>query len=677
MNPLSRTLSTLVLCLLAVSVAAQNAPPPPTPYPSPVTAYVGRYLDSSRTASWQFMGPRWPRTLRADIVKVAPERDMLYMIVGSTFVGQKLSTYAHRVATTPHATIPGVLRGETYLPFEKWVDAERTPGWVTPFQDGQDRLLDFDWDDRGYIYLAYSVFGLGIIDADFQKVAQVVYPDIDILPSKVIAFRNGASYYALANGGSAGRIYDVTTPSAPILRFPYPTGFRDASRSTDGRIALVRHSGELHVHTPATILSNAAPLYTAPLGGYRQVTTDGTNFYALRDGGRDIRIFQPSGETYTDVSIPSFNNLVNQLIDYGAGYLTVVGNHRGAIYRVDGSALTLLDDGQYLFDWLQSLNPDHPFNFPRMLLPVFDGSQTLFVAALSGLGDVFTMSSQPPLTVAAQFSPATIVPSGTSLLTVTFTNPNPVPLSFSLDNAYPAHVFNTGISVGTTCGTGILSAAEGTASFQLTNATIGASSACTVTVQVTSAVPGNHTNTIPAAAIASADNSNTAATEAALVVDLLDAPQVQKSFATSTAPPGVPVRMTITLTNPNALAIEGLAFTDNYPATLINATPVNALNTCGGILSAVNGGASLSLSGGTIPASQSCTVALDVLTTEPGTVANTLPEGSVTSDNANASSAAATATFIAAHLAAIPTLSEWALLAMFVLLAAGALLRLR
>jgi hypothetical protein len=129
----------LALCLFAVSAFAFNTPPPPMPYPTPVTGYVGRYLDSTNTQAIQFVAPN-PRTLRADKTKAAPDRDMLYMIVGSTFVGQTLSTYANRVATGPLVQVPrtGIFApGEQYLPFEKWVDAERSPGWTFFVQDGQ------------------------------------------------------------------------------------------------------------------------------------------------------------------------------------------------------------------------------------------------------------------------------------------------------------------------------------------------------------------------------------------------------------------------------------------------------------------------------------------------------------------------------------------------------------
>jgi len=682
-NRSHRIFSASVVCLLAVCVVAQDAAPPPAPYPSPVTGYVGRYLDSTGTSSWQFIPPSLPRTYRAQMVKADADRDMLYMIIGgSTLVGQTLSTFADRVNAGPLAEINRAdPQGEEYLPFEKWVDADRSPGWETVLIDAQEMLLDFDFDDRGYIYLAYSSYGFGIIDEDFQKIAQLIYPYIDISAARVCTFRNGSSYYALVSDGtSETNVYDVTDPSAPVSIFTLfgNDGFRSAAKSTDNRIAFVVDNGQLRIHTPATILASAAPIYTSPATGpFRQVTTDGTNFYALGRNGRDIHILQPSGATYTDTVITSFNDLPNDLIEYGAGYLTVSysSSQRGAMYRVDGTSLTLLHDGQYFIDWL--VGTPIPFTFMRMLPPVFDGQQTLLIGAMHGLGDVFTMTPQPTLTVAAQFAPATIDPSGTSLFTLTITNPNPVPVPFSLDDALPANVISTGANLQTTCGFGVLTAPALTSSFQLTNASVAASSSCTVTVEVTSTVPGTHTITIPTGFIISADNSNSAAADAELIVAPLDAPQVGKSFSAANAAPGVPVRMTITLTNPNALPITGVAFTDNYPVTLLNATTVNALNTCGGTLLAASGGGSLSLSGATVPASQSCTVAVDVIVTQAGSVTNTIPAGAVTSDNADPSTAPAAATISAAVIAGVPTLSQWAMLVMTAVLGLAALLRTR
>jgi uncharacterized repeat protein (TIGR01451 family) len=80
--------------------------------------------------------------------------------------------------------------------------------------------------------------------------------------------------------------------------------------------------------------------------------------------------------------------------------------------------------------------------------------------------------------------------------------------------------------------------------------------------------------------------------------------------------------MTITLTNPNATAITGAAFTDAYPANLANTASASPATTCGGTVTATNGGPSLSLAGGTIPASGSCTVTVNVTSAIAGSYTN-------------------------------------------------------
>src|SRR4030095_6474451 len=95
--------------------------------------------------------------------------------------------------------------------------------------------------------------------------------------------------------------------------------------------------------------------------------------------------------------------------------------------------------------------------------------------------------------------------------------------------------------------------------------------------------------------------------------------------------------LTITITNPNTTAITGAAFTDTYPAGIVNtATPGAAVNGagCAGAPSAAAGGGSVSLAAGVIPASSSCTVTVNVTGSTAGTYNNTLAIGAVTTANA-------------------------------------------
>src|SRR5205085_8962605 len=146
-----------------------------------------------------------------------------------------------------------------------------------------------------------------------------------------------------------------------------------------------------------------------------------------------------------------------------------------------------------------------------------------------------------------------------------------------------------------TCG-GTLTATGGASSLTLSGGTITGGASCTISVDVLSNVTGTYTNTIAAGSVTSSAGANSAPASASVIVQLL-APSVAKSFASPHVANGAPDRLTITLTNPNAAAITGVAFTDNYPANLINATPATESPTCGGTLEDTDGDGSLAMSG--------------------------------------------------------------------------------
>ncbi len=101
---------------------------------------------------------------------------------------------------------------------------------------------------------------------------------------------------------------------------------------------------------------------------------------------------------------------------------------------------------------------------------------------------------------------------------------------------------------------------------------------------------------------------------------------VQPTIAKAFSPDPVAVNgtstLTFTLTNTNAAALTGAAFTDSLPSGVeVAATPA-AATTCGGTWAPTAGATSLTFSGGTIPASSSCTVSVAVTVTTAGPHAN-------------------------------------------------------
>jgi hypothetical protein len=131
---------------------------------------------------------------------------------------------------------------------------------------------------------------------------------------------------------------------------------------------------------------------------------------------------------------------------------------------------------------------------------------------------------------------------------------------------------------------------------------------------------------------------------------------------------------TISLANANASAAAITSFTDNLPGGLVVATPANASNTCGGALSAPAGGSTVSMTGGTIPAAAGgipglCTIAVNVTATLAGNYANTLPAGALDTSGGRSTTVSSATLFVSEATKAVPTLTQWAMIALALLLA--------
>ncbi|MDP2694191.1 MAG: hypothetical protein Q8O58_04905, partial [Gallionella sp.] len=92
----------------------------------------------------------------------------------------------------------------------------------------------------------------------------------------------------------------------------------------------------------------------------------------------------------------------------------------------------------------------------------------------------------------------------------------------------------------------------------------------------------------------------------------LGAASGSKLFAPDSITEGNNSLMTITFTNPTAFAVTGVSFLDTYPAGLVNAASPGESTTCSGTVTAIGGGNTFTFSGGTIPATGSCTVSVYV-----------------------------------------------------------------
>lgn len=193
----------------------------------PVTGYVGRFLDSYRTGDCQ----QPFRTARANHVKVTASR--VYMIVGSALVAYDRATFVQQlsqpmqpisnmVGSVANPTCPArPLNPEQVLPWASMFYAEfGAAGWEIQQQDGQERLSDFDIDDRGYIYLGYNLLGWGVVRdrAGFmESLSHKIPAGTDAGSDYAMAVRAGDRFYALVTGagGAASDVFDVTDPTSP------------------------------------------------------------------------------------------------------------------------------------------------------------------------------------------------------------------------------------------------------------------------------------------------------------------------------------------------------------------------------------------------------------------------------------------------------------------------------
>ena len=211
------------------------------------------------------------------------------------------------------------------------------------------------------------------------------------------------------------------------------------------------------------------------------------------------------------------------------------------------------------------------------------------------------------------------------------------------------------------CG-GTLTATAGATSVSFTGGTVPKAvgttpGQCALSFDVIVSTANVLINSVPAGEVTSSQGPNSQAAEATLNVTGLAPIVGQKAFSpafvhgylpqnSTPIPVGGKSTVTITLNNPNGVALTNVTFTDTLPSTtstpavplggLIVAPIPNGSTTCGGTFVPVAGAKSVTLSGGTIPALGSCNVKFDVVAESPtvnaqGNVTNTIPMGAVTS----------------------------------------------
>src|SRR5882757_12690 len=204
-------------------------------------------------------------------------------------------------------------------------------------------------------------------------------------------------------------------------------------------------------------------------------------------------------------------------------------------------------------------------------------------------------------TVAKSFSPTTIAANGTSTLTLTITNADAFPItSVGFTDAFPSGLVVAGTpSLTNSCGGSVAGATTGSGTLTLSGGSMSASSTCTITVAVTAATPNIYTNT--AGGVAAAQWSDTGLVSNSASLTVLAPPTIAKSFSPNPIGTLGNSTLTVTITNPNAATLTGIAFTDTYPSGGLGTALIpGTTNSCGGTATAASLGSSLSLANGTL-----------------------------------------------------------------------------
>ena len=269
------------------------------------------------------------------------------------------------------------------------------------------------------------------------------------------------------------------------------------------------------------------------------------------------------------------------------------------------------------------------------------------------------------ISVAKSFAPATVQAGGSSTLTITLTNPTASPYT----NAALTDTLPAGMTVASapifSCVTGTTTYTAG--SISLSGATIPANSTCTLTAGVTVALAASYTNTIPAGGLTAQTSlggtvTNVVSASANLSVYAAGyGLGASKSFNPTIIGIGGVSRLSIQFSAPADSDLTQFAISDALPAGVHVATSPSATKSgCGsGTFSPQSGDILLSYSGGTITRATTCTLAVNVTATAPGTYTNTISSANISNAegrNYNGSfSATLTASGISVSKAFYPT----------------------
>ena len=419
----------------------------------PVQNFTGRFLDSERTRAFQ----QGFRDARGLLLRVTSKR--IYMVTGSGVLAYDVDRFFSRLAggepLVASTTIPvtGTWRDSTpenLLKWDQFFNAEGS-GWRTPLSDGWQRLFDVDSDDRGYVYLAYSEFGWGVVKDNFDTsgwMQSVFQGDNTLWPVSILSVKTSdGRYFAIVSQrgvnsqlwfmGDANGFQHVQRPN---MNFSFARG----AKSTDGsRVAIVDWAGNLSIYRSDDLVNGGAPIVTFN-GGFTDVASDGTNFFGIWAQpftSSGMVTLTPSGSTYsrTDYNFSWYyykaaSPASNPIIRYGGNLLAITGYEPTGwnvhLFQLSNLVPTEVVGrngvptrffGQYYFG-LDGFLKDQSLLYDAV--PVKSGGKIYLVVAAWALADVWELAAGNSL--AARMKAPTAGPYyGDKITFTTFANSNP------------------------------------------------------------------------------------------------------------------------------------------------------------------------------------------------------------------------------------------------------------
>jgi uncharacterized repeat protein (TIGR01451 family) len=253
-----------------------------------------------------------------------------------------------------------------------------------------------------------------------------------------------------------------------------------------------------------------------------------------------------------------------------------------------------------------------------------------------------SISVASPPSITKVFGASSIPVNGSTSLTFTITNPN-ASLAFTgvaFTDSLPAGlVVATPSALSNTCN-GIATTGSGFVS--LSAGTLASSAACTLSVNVTGVTAGVKNNAVQVTSTEGGTGNTSNAS-----VTVVAPPAISKLFGAPSIPLNGATSLTFTIQNNNSsTALTGVAFTDTLPSGLVVSTPNGLTGSCAGTVTATAGTGVISLSAGSVTASNSCNFSVNVAGTTAGIKNNTT--GNVTStEGGTGTTASASLTVVA------------------------------